>query len=95
METKVYMVCTESKGITYMVIGKTEDEPVTPGCDACLGYTIYDEHRKLVDGGTFEYDASEAEKKYDGWLVAKAADHAYGETNRVMRSELGPEDFEE
>lgn len=42
----------------YLRLWFSDNEAITEGCDACIGYTLYDKDKLLLDGGEYDYDSA-------------------------------------
>lgn len=92
----VYEITMENGDFMYLVAMFSGNPAATEGCDACIGYTLYDEDQDEIDGGEMDYDSEE--KKYD--TIDDALDDVLdfaldGRPYSVCQpSALDPEDFD-
>ena len=40
----------------YLAMWFSDNEAATEGCDACVGYTLYDDNKSEIDGGEMDYN---------------------------------------
>lgn len=55
--------------IEYVGIWFSDNPALSPKCDACIGYELYDSDRKEIDGGEYEYASS-----MDYWTIETTID---------------------
>lgn len=44
----------------YLTMWFSDNPASTEDCDACIGYNLYDENKKLIDGGEMDYNTYRA-----------------------------------
>lgn len=48
----------------YLAMWSSDNPASTEGCDACVGYNLYDADKNLIDGGEMDYNEYRAGYKH-------------------------------
>lgn len=94
VDSMVLKLNTANKGEIYLAIWFSDNEAACEGCDACIGYGIYDMSENEIDGGEMDYD-SEAEN-YDNIsdTIDDILDFALGDDKILSIEETDIDAFE-
>lgn len=95
----IFLLALASGKTAYAKLWRSDNEPASEGCDACVGYSVYGGDKSLLDGGELDYSTDDP--AYDS-LAAVAGilkpdlEEALGETITSIQIENGidPEDLE-
>lgn len=96
MEKLLYEI-TLGGTLYYLIFWFSDNPAAVEGCDACIGYQVYDGNKTPGDGGELDYNMEE--KSYNGLedALEDIVDFAFdGRTpEKTTVSALDPDDFED
>lgn len=79
----------------YLRLWFSDNEAITEGCDACIGYALYDKDKLLLDGGEYDYDSAADDYETITDAINDIIEFATEAKHDYVVTDLTFEDFDE
>lgn len=76
----------------YIHLQYSDEPAIDEDCDSCIDYTLFDEHRKEIDGGSMEYNSLKNNYGDIENAIDDVIDFAYDEYVAYTKTDLLFED---